>query len=317
MAVIWNLSPPYAKPEYFLEHVNYALDTYRQIYDKFILVGDFNLNETDPVLKEFLYKNDAKNLVKQKTCFKNPNNPSCIDLFITNRTSSFQNTVALGSGLSDFHKMILTVFKTTFQKIQPREIVYRNFKHFNFNNFKNDIRTKMQCVDNYASFEEVFLTVLNSHAPLKKKVIRANHVPYMTKALRKAIMKRSELENKYLRYSTFENMNKYKKQKNFCSKLYKKERKKFYSKLDIKNITDNKLFWKTMKPFLSDKCTQTSKISLVDEGNVISNDLELAETFNKFFETAVDNLGIKEYQKGPDTDTTSVSSDPIDSAILK
>ena len=37
-------------------------------------------------------------------------------------------------------------------------------------------------------------------------------------------------------------MNKYKKHKNFCSKLYKKERKKFYSQLDIKNITDDKLF---------------------------------------------------------------------------
>ena len=37
--------------------------------------------------------------------------------------------------------------------------------------------------------------VLNIHAPLKKKVIRANHVPYMTKSLRKAIMKRSQPES--------------------------------------------------------------------------------------------------------------------------
>ena len=44
-----------------------------------------------------------------------------------------------------------------------------------------------------------------------------------------------------------------KKHENFCSKLYKKERKKFYSQLDIKNVTDDKLFWKTMKPFLSEK----------------------------------------------------------------
>ena len=53
----------------------------------------------------------------------------------------------------------------------------------------------------------------NKHAPLKKKFIRANHVPYMTKNLRKVIMKRSQLENKYIRNSTVENMNKYKKQK--------------------------------------------------------------------------------------------------------
>ena len=142
--------------------------------------------------------------------------------------------------------------------------------------------------------------------------IRANHVPYMTKSLRKAIMKRSQLESKYLRNSTVENMKIYKKQKNFCSRLYKKERKKFYSELDIKNITDNKLFWKTMKPFLSDKCSQASKISLVQKGNVISDDQELVRTFNSFFETAVESLGIKENV------SESISpEDPIDIAIMK
>ena len=50
----------------------------------------------------------------------------------------------------------------------------------------------------------------------------------MTKTLHKAIMKRSQLENKHRRDSTVENRNKYKKQKNFCNKLYKKDRKKFY-----------------------------------------------------------------------------------------
>ena len=157
--------------------------------------------------------------------------------------------------------------------------------------------------------------MLNIHAPLKKKVIRANHVPYMTKSLRKAIMKRSQLESKYLRNSTVENMKIYKKQKNFCSRLYKKERKKFYSELDIKNITDNKLFWKTMKPLLSDKCSQASKISLVQKGNVISDDQELARTFNSFFETAVDSLGIKENVS--DLDISINSEDPVDIAIMK
>ena len=115
----------------------------------------------------------------------------------------------------------------------------------------------------------------------------------MTKNLRKAIMKRSQLENKYISNSTVENMNKYKKHKNFCSKLYKKERKKFYCQLDIKNITDNKLFWKTIKALLSEKCAYTSKISLVHNDNDISDDKELEDTFNKFFEHTVDNLGIQ------------------------
>ena len=147
------------------------LDTYRQIYNAFILAGDFNLHETDPIMSEFLIKNDAKNLVRGKNCFKNHVNPSCIDLFITNSSLSFQNTTTFASGLSDFHKMILTVLKTTFQKVKAKEIVYRNFKQFDMNKFKNDIRETLRSVDNYETFESKFLNVLNIHAPLKKKVI--------------------------------------------------------------------------------------------------------------------------------------------------
>ena len=58
----------------------------------------------------------------------------------------------------------------------------------------------------------------------------------MTKALRKAIMKRSEPENKHVKINTNENLKSYKKQRNFCRKLYKKDRKK-YEMLDLKNMT--------------------------------------------------------------------------------
>ena len=54
-----------------------------------------------------------------------------------------------------------------------------------------------RCVKNYGSFEKVFLDTLNKHASLKKKVIRANHAPNITKSLRKAIIKRSDLQKIY------------------------------------------------------------------------------------------------------------------------
>ena len=173
-----------------------------------MLAGDFNTEKTNPIMSEFLFNNNVKNLVEQKTCFKSTNNPSCIDLFVTNSPRRFQNTITLASGLSDFHKMILTILKSTFPKVKPKQIVYKKFKNFDLKNFKNEIRTKMQSIDKYETFEEKFLKVLNKHAPLKKTFIRANHVSYMTKNLRKAIMKHSQLENKYIRNCTVENMNK-------------------------------------------------------------------------------------------------------------
>ena len=50
------------------------------------------------------------------------------------------------------------------------------------------------------------------HAPIKGTLLRSNHVPYLTKALRKAIMERSELENKYIKNKTNENLKSYKRQ---------------------------------------------------------------------------------------------------------
>ena len=66
------------------------------------------------------------NLVKEKTCFKNMQNPSCIDLLLTNNVYAFQQTIAICTGLSDCHKLILTVLKTTVPRSQPKEITYRD-----------------------------------------------------------------------------------------------------------------------------------------------------------------------------------------------
>ena len=98
----------------------------------------------------------------------------------------------------------------------------------------------------------MFSELLNIYAPIKKNLLRANHVPYMTKALRKAIMKRSELASKYVKNKTSENLKPYTKQRNVSRKLYQKERKEYYEILDLNNVTDNKKFWKTVKPLLSD-----------------------------------------------------------------
>ena len=93
-----------------------ALDKYAHNYERFLLVRDFNAEDIEPYLSEFLYEHNGENIVKEKTCFKSLTNPSCIDLSLTNFPSSFQNTCTITTGLSDFHKMVITMFKITFQK---------------------------------------------------------------------------------------------------------------------------------------------------------------------------------------------------------
>ena len=55
-------------------------------------------------------------MINKPTCYKNPEKPSCIDLILRNCPRSFQNCCVMLTGLSDFHKMVTTVMKTTFQK---------------------------------------------------------------------------------------------------------------------------------------------------------------------------------------------------------
>ena len=74
-------------------------------------------------------------------------------------------------------------------------------------------------------------------------------------------------------------------------------------------------FWKTVKPFLSNKSTQTSQITLVDENNIISEEGEVAEMLNNFFDNAVKDLEINENQYI--LSNTIETDDPVDIAVEK
>ena len=112
--------------------------------------------------------------------------------------------------------------------------------------------------------------------------------------MRKAIMLRSQLQNKVFSEGSTAYKNALQKQKNFCNRLYKKERKKYYSNLNLANINDNKKFWKTMKPLFGDKGGIRENIVLINNDKIISEDTEIAQTFNNFFENTVNSLGIVE-----------------------
>ena len=174
--------PPSQDDNYIFRCIARALDAYNDIYDKFLLVGDFNAEENEAVISESLDLYNLTNLVKGKTCFKSRNNPSCIDLFLTNCNKSFQHTNVISAGMSDHHKMIVTVMKATFVKAKPGEITYRSYIKFDNVSFKKDLKNELNChtdnINKYQLFEKAFLNVLERHAPIKKKIVRANEAPY-------------------------------------------------------------------------------------------------------------------------------------------
>ena len=77
--------------------------------------------------------------------------------------------------------------------------------------------------------------------------------------------------------------------------LLRKSKTEYYNILDIINITDNKTFLKTVKPFLLDKVTSTQKVTLIDNDKIVKSDDNTTRDLNTFFSNIVSDLKILDY----------------------
>ena len=153
--------------------------------------------------------------------------------------------------------------KTTFASEEPKKFVYRDYKTFSHENFKNDLLSKTvdENVD-YSKFEKEFIDTLNKHAPKKTKLFRGNQKPHVNKVLRSAIMKRSQLKNKSNETRKVVDIFNYKKQRNLLVKINNECKREYFDKLNFKTAT--KEFWKTCKPYFPNKHSHgCSKITLI------------------------------------------------------
>ena len=88
--------------------------------------------------------------------------------------------------------------------------------------------------------------------------MRFNNNSFMSKALRKAFMHRLKLTNVCNKNRTKDNWTNYKKQRNFCANLLRKTKTEYFRKLNVKDLSDNRKFWKTMKPFFRFELQKTN-----------------------------------------------------------
>ena len=275
-----------------------SLDLHSSKYEKILILGDFNVEIEEANMKSFCENYNLKSLIKQPTCYKNPNKPT----ILTNVPRMFQSTCVLETGLSDFHLMTVTIMRKTFKKMRPRVINYRSYRDFSnetfrvslINNLSNEVFVNND--DGLQKFCKTTMDTLNSFAPIKKKYARGNQMSFMTKNLSKEIMTKSRLRNKYLKHKTEENRLLYTQQRNKCVFLLRKTKMNYYGNLNEKDITDNKKFWKTVKPFLSDKSINSDKIHLNENGELINSKSKTAEVLNEFFPNIVKNLKISTYE---------------------
>ena len=108
-----SYNPQHSSIESHLDSLSKSIDSLSSKYDK-----EYDME--DSPMKTFVQNYKLQNLIKESTCFKNSENPTCIDLILTKKPLSFKNIYVIVTGLSDFQKMIIAVMKMHFPKIKPQ-----------------------------------------------------------------------------------------------------------------------------------------------------------------------------------------------------
>ena len=296
-----------------LDYLNLVFNKCSNVYDNFIFMGDFNVAMSDKAMEDFCSLNNLERLIRKPTCYKNHENPTCIDLILTNRPSYFQHSNVFEAGISDFHLLIVTQLKIGFQKKLPKIITYRDYKKIDNAKFRDDVINFTFDQFDVSNFKETILNIFDKHAPIKQKYFRANEAPFMVKELHKEIMKRSRLRSNFLRTKSQEDRLKYNKQRNFCKKLLRTTKKLYFNNLDIKKVVDNISFWKTVSPLFSTKCSKCDKIILNENDKYVSNDGELCQIFCDYYSNIISELQIPSISENI-SNVTDIT-DPVLAAI--
>ena len=115
--IMAGYNPDKKKIGHFLKTVGKELDKLIPQYDNLLLLGDFNSEMREEDMMTFCETYSLTNLITEPTCFKSVENPSCIDVMLTNRSQCFEDSKTIQTGLSDCHKMTVTVMKKYYKKL--------------------------------------------------------------------------------------------------------------------------------------------------------------------------------------------------------
>ena len=168
MLLLGNYRPSSQNDLSFINELNLALKFFSPIYEKFVLLGDFNLSTESPNLKNFMCSFALESLINSPTCYKSIN-PTCIDLIPTKKKNHFMKSATFESGLSDHHKLMTTMLRKTISKGNSKKLFYRDYKRFDQKTFETELKLKLNFQTNlsYSTFHAVFLEILNKMVPVK------------------------------------------------------------------------------------------------------------------------------------------------------
>ena len=194
------------------------------------------------------------------------------------------------TGISDFHNLTGVISRAHTPQLNRRMITYRSMKNFNFSRDLDlvpfNVCEIFDDVNDIAWAQHNLLSsVIDLHAPVKRRFVRENQVPYINGELRKAIHQRNMWRNKH-------STNKWDtaaRDKYVCCRItvvkLMKSSVDNYFRIQCEGPCNSKRFFKTVKPFLSNNlsCNGGSKIMLNENDTIVTDATEIANIFNVFY----------------------------------
>ena len=212
-----------------------------------------------------------------------------IDVILASHPERYATCDNLHMGLSD-HNFVYAVRKNKLPRAEARVIEYRSMRQFDLDKFLNDLKTVPWSTayiyddvdDLWYHWAKLYNEVLDKHAPIKKKRVRGDQLPWITPQIQREISRRNRLFKKHAKNPTKTSWEEFKKQRNKVTSLKRKGLKAFCMEAST-NTRHHGEFWNKLRSLLPSKGKKQSKILLIDNERVITDSLSVAETFNNYF----------------------------------
>ena len=297
--------PPSADFQLFITSLNTLTERMISITDMVIIMGDTNIDtlkngSRSSALNDFLNGFSLASVIKEPTCFKAT--PSLLDHVYVSKPRRFMSHINYDCGLSDYHNLVCLASKITLPHLKPRVKRYRSMKKFNMDSFIADLHCAPFQIahlfddveDSYWAFSCILTDVIDTHAPMKKKVIKHSDAPFMNKELRQAMYRKRMAQN---RARNDQNNNAkwedYRPKRNYFVSLKKSSMRRYF-KERCSGANNAKNFWDTVRPYLSNKSKDQNCIKLQENDTIINDPNRVADIFNDFFSSVTRGIGINE-----------------------
>ena len=282
----------------FMASLSRAAELMYQTRKELVLLGDFNQDMyTNPVENRF----PNKNLVDfcNRYCFENKitmptrvtdRTKSLLDVILASHSERFICSGNLHLGLSD-HDLVFIVRKHKIPRPNPRLVEYRSMKNFDHEKFLADLKNApwgtaycFSVVDDiWGHWSALYKNILDQQAPVNKKWIRGDQLPWISPKIQQEIGRRNRLFKRYRKNTTNDLWVAYKQQRNKVTSLKRKGIKEFCNNA-ISNAKHAGEFWKKMKPLLPNSSqSKLNGIILVEDGKILTEPSEVVEVFNNCF----------------------------------